>query len=340
MWHQFDGDSSRAYANRYDAETGMWGGAVAIDEDSANVRQCEIAMDGAGNAILLWRSENGVERGIHVSRYAVGSDSWSSPTRLVFRDDGSFLVGPRIAMNDDGDAAVITTQDDGEFTSVYSLHYDVNTNDWTPSIEVEGVDGRASDPDVAITDDGDIFATWQQTIAGIDSVYANRFDAAQGEWGAVVSLESDDAGRAHSARVAVDELGDATVVWVKDDGTSANIQAARYSASSDAWGDPTLLETEAGDASVPRIAADRHGGVVVAWHQDDDAQDNLFIYDVYTNRYDAITSSWRGAELLEDDDGGDGSSYPDIAVNASGSMAAVWRYDDGPQISVHGRLYR
>ena len=97
-----------------------------------------------------------------------------------------------------------------------------------------------------------------------------------------------------------------------------------------AWGQPTLLETEAGIAGAPAVAADRlnnssnDGLVIAVWSQSDGVQDSI-----YATRY---SGSWSSPVTIENESTGGfaGGAYsPRIAMGDHGEALVVWGYTDG-----------
>jgi hypothetical protein len=151
-------------------------------------------------------------------------------------------------------------------------------------------------------------------------------------WGAAELIETDNAGNASAAQVAVDASGNAIAVWDQSDGTRNNIWANRYAAES-GWGTAQLIETDnAGSAYFSRVAIDASGNAVAVWHQSDGTR-----YNTWANRY-AAGSGWGTAQLIETDNAGD-AGFPQVAVDASGNAVAVWQQWDGSRTNIWANRY-
>jgi hypothetical protein len=83
-----------------------------------------------------------------------------------------------------------------------------------------------------------------------------------------------------------------------------------------AWGAAKVIESEAGDASTPQVAADGFGNAFAVWVQSDGERDNI-----WSNRYAAGTG-WGVAKLIDSETGN--ALSPQVAVDASGNAVAVW----------------
>lgn len=196
--------------------------------------------------------------------------------------------------------------------------------------------GSSAAPQVAIDGSGNAIAVWHQNEGPlIANIYARRYDAGTATWGAAALLETDDAGRAWYPQVAVDDEGNAIVVWLQDDGIRQNIHVNRYNALSAAWGAAVLLETEdAGDASAPQVAVDTEGNAFVVWHQNDGVRENI-----HTRRYDAPADGWGTTIVLEDKNLGD-ARFPRVAADGKGNALAVWQQHDGVRENIHANQFR
>ena len=95
-----------------------------------------------------------------------------------------------------------------------------------------------------------------------------------------------------------------------------------------AWGQPTLLETEAGIAGAPAVAADRlnnssnDGLVIAVWSQSDGVQDSI-----YATRY---SGSWSSPVTIENESTGGFAGGAYSPASRWAIMARHWSYGDTP----------
>ena len=157
------------------------------------------------------------------------------------------------------------------------------------------------------------------------------FVTADGAWGTAELIETG-AGFAGSPQVAFDDHGNALVVWVQYDGTDAvyNIMANRFNGTS--WGTAQLIETGAGNATAPQVAFDDQGNAIAVWVQYDGTG---AVTNIMANRFNG--TSWGTAELIET---GSGDAFsPQVAVDGSGNVLAVWEQSDGIVYNVWGNRF-
>jgi hypothetical protein len=193
-------------------------------------------------------------------------------------------------------------------------------------IETNNLDS-ANDPRIVVDATGNALAVWVQRVSsGRPDIWANRYSATTGLWGAPELIETDNtgAGGARIPQVAMDTTGNAIAVWYQHDGARYNIWANRFNAATGTWGTAELIETDnLGSAYSPEIAVDTAGNAIAVWYQHDGMRNNI-----WANRYVAASGTWGTAELIETDNTGD-TYDPDIGFDAAGNAYAVWNQFDG-----------
>jgi hypothetical protein len=329
VWEQFDGTRSNAWANRFDASTGKWGGAGLIEaNDAVQLSGLQIAMDASGNAVAVWEQTVGDREDAWANRFDASTGQWGTAQRIETNDAGS-VFDTQIAMAANGNAMAVWEQDDGaNHWSVWANHFDAATGQWAGAVLIETSDiSNADYPQVAMDANGNAMAVWEQSDGTRFNIWANRFDAGTGAWGLPQRIGSDTAAEASNAQIALDASGNAVAVWEQRDGTRSNAWVNRFDASTGKWGVAELIETnDASGTFNPQIAMDASGNAMAVWDQDS---------SVWVNRFDASTGQWGTAELLEADS--DDTVDPQIAMNASGNAVAVWRLDP-PTSSARDRI--
>jgi len=329
VWAQSDGSRYNIWANRYDAASGTWGTAGLIETDDAGgANSPQIAIDANGNAIAVWHQSDGSQDNIWANRYQPGL-GWGT-AELIEVDDAGYAFEAQIAFDANGNAIAVWRQHDGTRYNIQANRYDAASGSWGTAKLIETDDaGGARFPQIAIDASGNAIAVWQQFDGSRYNIWANRYDAASGGWGAAKLIETDDAGNANSPQIAIDANGNVIAVWHQSDGTRSNIWVNRYDAASGNWGGAELIEADdAGDARFPQIAFDASGNAIAVWQQYDGSQGSI-----WANRYDAASGSWGTAELIEADNTTH-ARPPQIAIDANGNAIAVWVQSDGSQYSL------
>ena len=87
-------------------------------------------------------------------------------------------------------------------------------------IEIDNA-GSVSSPQIAIGNNDNALAVWQQFDGTRYNIWANRFDGSS--WGSATLIETDNAGNAETPQIAIGNNGNALAVWEQYDGTRNNI---------------------------------------------------------------------------------------------------------------------
>ena len=329
VWYQRDGTRYDIWSNRYEAGTG-WGTPELIETDNAgDADSPQIAFDVNGNALAVWRQDDGMRYNIWSNRYEAGT-GWGTAV-LIEADDAGPASSPQIAFDINGNALAVWRQNDGIRWNIWSNRYESGTG-WGTAVLIETEDaGSAESPQIAIDANGNALAVWSQSDGTRYNIWSNRYEAGTG-WGTAVLIEADDVDQAFNPQIAIDANGNALAVWSQSDGTRYNIWSNRYEAGT-GWGMPELIETDnAANALIPQIAIDANGNALAVWRQNDGIR-----WNIWSNRYEAGTG-WGAAVLIETDNAGD-ADRPQIAIDANGNALAVWIQSDGARNNILSNRY-
>jgi len=192
--------------------------------------------------------------------------------------------------------------------------------------------GSAANPQLSFDASGNAFAVWEQYDGTRFNIWANRYTAATGTWGAAALIETDNAGQAYSPQVVIDSSGNATAVWHQSDGTRYHIWTNRYKVSTGTWGVAVKIETDnSGDAEYAEVAVDASGNVVAVWQQSQGSA-----REIWSNRYTAASGTWGIAVQIE---GLSNSNSPKVAIDASGNAVAVWSRFNSSYFNIWSNRY-
>ncbi len=206
---------------------------------------------------------------------------------------------------------------------------------WGQAARIEtNNDWNAYSPQVAMDGNGNAIAVWSQTDGPNDNILANRYISATG-WGGATLIETNNLGNASGPQVAMDDGGNAIVVWSQTNGIKKSIWANRYRSGMGAgWDKAGLLEVkDLGDASYPQVGMDSYGNAIAVWSQYDGANDNI-----WANRY-LFGMDWGTPELFNINNSEDAYD-PDVAVDRDGSAIAVWRQYNPDTNNIYANSFR
>ncbi len=188
-------------------------------------------------------------------------------------------------------------------------------------------DGQpAKNPQMAINSTGIGLVVWEQSDGANSLIYKAEF--VNGAWTKtkVTDHISPEGGDAYYPRVAINDNGDAIIVWVQHDG--ANYRIYKSERNNWIWTHPVGLDdsiSPAGtDANYPRVAMNTSGDAVIVWEQSDGANWQIFKserrYGMWVNPLsigDNISPNFEDAY------------YPQTAMNDSGQAIITWEQRDG-----------
>ena len=302
--------------------------AAAVDQGAADSFIPELAVDASGNVISVWIRDSGIgPPDIWTNRYSAATGTWG--TSQALETDVGFAFNPVLAMDAAGNAIAVWDQDDSmAVAKIWARRYDATNDTWGTAVMISDSGDYAQLPNIAIEPGGSAIAVWEEDdgIGGFN-VRASRYSASGGSWSASVLLENA-AGAAFEPEVAMDVSGNGIVVWGQEGAPGTftfDVQSNRYSAATDTWSGAELLELDAGDAFLPRVAINDNGDAIVGWEQE--AVPFSFIYGARAAVYSATAGAWGNAATLSAA-GGDVEATQ-VGIDVDGNATVVWRQDGG-----------
>jgi hypothetical protein len=248
------------------------------------------------------------------SNRLVAGGSWGSaePIDDATTDAGGF---GQVVADGAGNALALWAQGGDAWANRYTAGIGWGTADVIETSE----SGGASTGDLGASADGDATAVWPQSDGTRANIWANRFVA--GSWQTAALIETNNTGGATGPKIAVNDRGDAAVVWVQSNGTRDDIWANRYIAGA-GWQMAREIESNnAGNAGLPQVAIDPAGNVVAVWYQSDGTR-----HSVWANRCVA-GGDWGTATEL--DTSSNHAYGPLVAIDEGGNATVIWQQDDG-----------
>lgn len=321
VWQQSDGIRNNIWSNRYTLGTG-WGVATLIESDNAgDAVSPQIAIDNNGNALAVWTQHDGTRGNIWSNSYT-SDTGWGAAIMIESGDGKAF--GPQIAVNNSGNALAVWHQKGVIHDDIWSNRYTVGAGWGTAElIESDNV-GPADFPQIAIDNNGNALAVWNQYDGIRHNIISNRYVSGVG-WGSATVIESENAGHALSPQIAIDTSGNAIAGWFQNDGVNNKVWINRFTFGV-GWG--TAMVFAGSDYSgTPQIAIDANGNALVLWSQSYGGQRNLL-----AKRY-IIGTGWSLPTNIESGDYS-ASIYPSIVIDSSGSGLVVWSQSDGTQSNI------
>ncbi len=171
VWREWDGTRINIWANRYISGSG-WQTAELIEMSDGNGSDPQVAIGGDNNALAVWGQWDGIRDNIWANRYVSGL-GWQMAEMIEMGDgNGSDL---QVAIGGDNNALAVWRKSDGTKYNIWVNRY-VSGSGWGTAELIETDDGYASDPQVAIGQDGNALVVWGQSDGIRNNIWARRYD--------------------------------------------------------------------------------------------------------------------------------------------------------------------
>jgi len=258
-------------------------------------------------------------------------------------------------MDANGNAVVVWRQYDGTtdcggtdcrqiFVSEYRNNSWTHPADLTDNISLDGQNAERM-PQVAMDANDNALLVWSQFDgttgcgggSGCPQIFVSEYR--NNSWTHPLSLTdniSPDGNIAYYPQVAIDDNGNALVVWSQYDGVTGSplcndvlgceqIFVSEY--RNNRWTHPASLtgniSPDFTDALGPQVAMDANGEALVAWQQSDSARFQIFLSEYRNN-------SWTHPASLSDNISLNRyAASPQVAMDGNGNAMVVWYQDDG-----------
>lgn len=289
----------------------------------------KVAMSKNGDIVIAWKQSNGTNSMIFMSHYTNGQ--WTHPLTLSdhISQGGQGAGNIDVAIDDFGNAIITWQQQDD--SSVYRIFKSEYRNGvWThPSSLTDNISqgGQSAHyPKVAMGSNGDAIIAWYQSNGTNDQVFKSEYR--NGSWDHPDNLDdniSPDSGSAGNVNVAMDNTGNAIVVWRDFDGSNFQILMSEYRNNS--WDHPDNVDDnyspDGSHAVSPVVAMDNNGNAIIVWRQHD-GSDYLLLKSEYRN------GSWTHPGSIADSFNPTGTEVWDcqVAMDDNSNIIIIWKQDD------------
>jgi len=322
IWGLSDGDGFRIQSSRYNAITRIWTthdqlSFLSLSVDGQGAWEQQLAMDSNGNAIAIWRFDQGNKSSIQASSYHSSTKSWDALTDVQTLSDiaeNSYFPHVALAIDNNGDGFAIWQWKD----LIQAARYD-KTLGWQSAVDVSATN-TASTPDLAISSSGNATAVWTIVDNNYFAVQASSY--ASGSWAPIPSLPilSDTGGNAYWPHVAMDSTDNALAVWYRYDTNDNSIIQSSFKASSSSWTSAQDLSDAGQNALFPRVAMNFDGKAIVVWHRFDGQ------YWRIQARHRNTAGTWSQIYTLSTSDRD--ALAPVIVMDNDGNGFAAWKLYD------------
>lgn len=332
-WSEDVGNATwNIHAARFDAGLGAWGAATPIQTVSGQTGQVpKVVMDAAGNAIVVWQQYAATGNGLAIfaARFDAHAAAWKPAVQI---DAGTGAGNPQVALDGAGNGVAVWEQASaGAVAQVAGARWSQSAGTWSAPQVVQSSTLRAYNPQLAVASDGGATVVWTQAEAnGTLTIQAARAAGATATWGAQQALSpATGVNGGNWPQAKADPGGNVTVLWEQYQASGVySVDAARYDATSGAWGATTHVETLTPAVNInpygtpPALVVDAAGNATAAWSRHDPisgvAGASMARFDSHLGTWSLVTSP---AASFSDDG-------VFLGVDAQGEVLAGWSVRD------------
>jgi hypothetical protein len=269
-----------------------------------------VALDPAGNAVVVWSHDIGEPRVLQAAYRRGRSGEWQNPIDL---SDERFRAGTQqIGMDAAGNTVVAWARFGQSGSVVQAAVRPVESGVWGPPLDVSPAGaGIAGGPSLAVSAGGDAVVAW---VLSTGVVQATVRAPAAGFWQAPVDLSG--VGAAPDVHLAIGPAGDTVAVWSSRRAGGAVVQAA-FRAAGSGWGPATdVAVTGRADSAAPRAVLDPAGNAHAVWLS---GGDRAVAHASVRSR---ASGAWSQPVELSSRDRD--AFDPRLTVDPAGNAVAVW----------------
>jgi len=280
-----------------------WSAPITISDAGFNAETPQVAMDESGNAICVWRQQDGANFNILAANTTDYGATWSSPQ--IISQTGINNTVPQIAMDNLGHATAVWRAGN---TIQTASSFDTGAT-WSSPQTLSA--GFALDPEIAINPLGNAIIVWRE-ISGsvrIKVSYSSDFGAT---WSPGVFISTTSS---FSPKVVLDSSGNAITVW-QQSGAFSTIVRSYSSDFGASWSSVSTISEVTNNSEFPQITLDESGNSVAVWRQ----QTNDSVQTAYSSDFGV---TWSSVQTLSNI--GETVQDPRVAMNSSGNVIALWR---------------
>jgi hypothetical protein len=218
---------------------------------------------------------------IRVPGTFIPSSPPTGTSTFIFKPTAPLVSGTRYTVTIDN--TFVTDMAENRMGGPYSFGFHTRfLGQWGIPSRIESANfttGNGGGPflDVTLTEQGDVFAVWEETIVGPIYIYGARYNGSKNQWETPKNLCPTTFNYAWSSRVAADNAGNAIAVWQQE---YDRVYVSRYSAGD--WTAPIPLDVNQGNGRQPLIAMDKSGNALVSYYSTDLSNNSGIFISSYT----------------------------------------------------------
>jgi len=319
-----------------------------FDIGGSNQSYPAIAMDNAGNFVVVWVDERNGGMDIYGQRF----DHWGNPLGENFIVNDTQVTGKYIgynlavAMDADGDFVVVWQDNRNRGSDIYAQRYDSAGTPIESNFKVNDDLGRDQfGPTVAMNTSGEFIVAWSDNREGPYSLYGQRYSSSGEKIGNNFKIAPIQTGRKFGTTipaVAINPKGDFVATWIaqiyyqETDSLNLEIHAVRFNHKNEILG--SEFKVNDSDNLIflnnPDVAMDAPGDFVITWTE----RRNESV-DIYAQRYnfkgEALGSNFRVNEVA----GRFFKQFPKAVMTLSKEFVIAWLDSRDRGVNIYLQYY-
>jgi hypothetical protein len=326
VWLHFDGANTRVQA-AYRPAGGSFAAPQTLSPAGYEAREPRVAMNAAGEAMLIWSLGSGLSEEIQTAAAPPGGLFGEAHDLTSFTTLASV---PQVALDSHGDALAVWDGWDGANIRIQDALRPAGGSFGAPGfLSPSGY--NADTPQIAFDSNGNALAVWRFDGSPASTVEGD-YRPSGGEFGAPQTASAPSSQPAQAPQVAFDGDGYGVVTWQQSDGSELRIEASvRTAGASGSFASPSTLDPGGQEAFEPRIAGDGLSATIVSWKTFNGATNTTqaAVRPAGSNFGAATTVSTTGPQ----------ESAPEVGIDAQGNGIAVWSRSSGPNYLLEAAGY-
>jgi hypothetical protein len=278
-----------------------------------------VAIDGAGNAVLVWSESTALKS----RRYDAATKAWGDIQTI---ENHGAIYSAQVKLGANGHGVAIWNQSVNEVPVIDAGMWASRTKDggksWAPPVHVHTgpVFGLS---ELQVARDGSARIAWHESMMNLYTLWSAHADDATGTWADVAPVKMtamDDSNDDRHPRIAMDGLGGGILVWLQNDEKGNDSTWGTSFAPNGPLKAPQLLDSFIiDDTQAPAVAmmADGTHGVSV-WVQRGSSMTN---YELFSAEYTPATGWQAPARILTSPNF---VSAPAVAIDHTAAVTLAW----------------
>jgi hypothetical protein len=291
---------------------------------STNSSFPRLAIDNNGNGVGVWQQMDASGYSVYGASY-YNSIGWGSTVQIAA--SSPFLSAPVVAVQASTGAVVTLWQmEQDSVLAIQASTLSLGAGNWTTPQTLSSPTVSATNPQIVYNTLGEALGVWQVSVGSQIGLQTSSYNGSS--WSDPITFPA--AGNLTNPRVALNNIGEAVIVSeMVVDGNTSIVAIARSSMKT--WGSVTTISGSDAQAAAPKVVLnDSHQAVVVWQNALSGANTVRSVRASNLSNWGSVTSLSNTTSL---------NTNPDVWVNGSGFAVAVWKKQDGTQISFQAATY-